>query len=152
MATLPTLVAPHAGVKASTTTATGPGSGNGDADTTARHFSAVRLPLGLFGILAVTVDTEGKAGYGSGHPNLLERSELAEQLLKVPLVGTSVKIGNVKAVSVLWSLVIKAPISAAIIGSSSSSTTASTSSSSASPTGTVRPGSGARTGPGARAT
>ncbi len=48
------------------------------------------------------VDDEGEAGHGPGHPNLPERTELAEGLLQIALRGSRVQVGHVEAVALLF--------------------------------------------------
>lgn len=98
---IPALVAPHARVEPPPAPSSGPWPGIGHPDPSPADIQPVRFARRLHGVLFVAEDHEREAGHASRHPDLLERTELSENLLEVAFAGVGIEIGNVKTAFVV---------------------------------------------------
>ena len=100
MASLAALVTSHARVKPPAPSAPCPRPGHGDPHPAAADVLTIRCPARLISVILVLEHDEGEAGNTPGHPNLLQRPELGEHVLNVPLGGVTVKIRHMEPLTV----------------------------------------------------
>jgi hypothetical protein len=118
------LVAAAVGIEPPASTAPRPWPGKRNPDAPRGYVRPVGQALRLLGVFFVLVHDEGEAGRGLRHPDLDQRTKLAECALEIPLGRVRVEIGNVKPFSVLIFKVVIVIPTAPSSASASASTSA----------------------------